>query len=87
MDRLAYRGHVIHAIPEQERDHWVAMVIIEVHSPGVKERIHYRDHTQSYVSVEDAKAASIEFGKKMIENFTIPAYGEGDYRDETTRDT
>lgn len=81
MAGLTYRGHFIRLIPEQEEDHWVARVVIEVHTAGATEKIHYRDHTQSYASLEDARTASIEFGKRMIENFTIPAYGEGDLHD------
>lgn len=81
MDGLAHRGHYIRLVPEQDKDHWVARVVIEVHSSGQTEKIHYRDHTQSYGSLAEARQASVEFGKRMIENFTIPAYGEGDLRE------
>ena len=81
MDGLAYRGHYIRLIPEQEKDHWVARVIAEVHSSGQTEKIYYRDHTQTYGSRDEAEQASIEFGKRMMENFIIPASGEGDYKE------
>ena len=66
MDGLAYRGHYIRLIPEQEKDHWVARVIAEVHTSGQTEKIYYRDHTQTYGSRDEAEQASIEFGKRMI---------------------
>jgi len=81
MRGLPYRGHYIHLIPEPEKDRWVARVIVEVHAKGETERIYYRDHTQSYATRDEAESASIEFGKRMIENFTIPATGEGDYHE------
>ena len=81
MDGMAYRGHYIRLIPELDKDKWDARVIVEVHTDGQTEKIHYRDHTQSYGSRAEAEAASIEFGKKMIENFTIPVSGEGDYQE------
>lgn len=81
---LAYRGHFIRLIPEPEKDRWVARVVIEVRQKGQPEKIHYRDHTQTYGSREEATAASVEFGKRMIENFIVPAYGEGDVREQET---
>jgi hypothetical protein len=83
MEGLAYRGHYLRLIPEPDKDRWVARVIVEVHSGGRTEKIHYRDHTQTYGSRDEAAAASVEFGKRMIENFIIPASGEGDYRPPT----
>lgn len=79
MNGLAYRGHYIRLIPELDKDKWVARVIVEVHTGGQTEKIYYRDHTQSYESRDEAELASVEFGKRMIENFTIPASGEGDF--------
>ncbi|HEY5997898.1 MAG TPA: hypothetical protein VI078_01155 [bacterium] len=79
MSGLAYHGHYIHLIPEADKDRWVARVIVEVHAKGQTERIYYRDHTQSYATQAEAEEAAVEFGKRMVENFTVPAYGEGDY--------
>lgn len=82
MNGIAYRGHFIRLIPEPEKDHWVARVIVEVHIAGNIEKIYYRDHTKSYGSREEAESASIEFGKRMVDNFTVPVSGEGDYQDK-----
>lgn len=82
MDGLVYRGHYLRLIPEPDKGKWVARVIVEVHAAGQTEKIYYRDHTQSYESREEAETASVEFGKRMIENFTIPVSGEGDYHAE-----
>jgi hypothetical protein len=69
-------------IPEPDKATWVARVVAEVHVGGQTEKIYYRDHTKVYGSREEAASASVEFGKRMIENFIIPVSGEGDYREE-----
>jgi hypothetical protein len=81
MPGLAYHGHFIELIPEPDKERWVARVCIEVHTGGRTERIYYRDHTQAYGSREEAERASVDFGKRMIDNFIVPASGEGDYQD------
>ncbi len=52
-----------------------------MHATGETERICYHDHLTSYASREEALEASREFGQRMVENFTVPASGEGDYRE------
>lgn len=78
MSGFAYHGHYVHLVPEAGKDRWEARVIVAVHAKGQKERIHYRDHARTYATREEADAASVEFGKRMIESFILPAYGEGD---------
>jgi hypothetical protein len=67
--------------PEQNREKWEAQVVVEVHAKGTTERIYYHDHLTSYATREEALEASREFGRRMVENFTVPAYGEGDYKE------
>jgi hypothetical protein len=80
MSGFACHGHYVQLIPEQEKERWVARVVVEVHAKGQTERIYYRDHTQSYATREEAENGAAEFGRRMVENFTVPAYGEGDYQ-------
>jgi len=76
-----YHGHYIRLDPEQNKEQWEAQVVVEVHAAGVvTERIYYHDHLTSYATREEALEASREFGRKMVENFTVPNYGEGDYQ-------
>ncbi|MHB8836410.1 MAG: hypothetical protein ACYC9Y_11985 [Candidatus Methylomirabilia bacterium] len=72
-----YRGHYIRLDPQESRGKWEAQVVVEVHAKGETERIYYHDHLTSYATREEALAASREFGRRMVENFTVPAYGEG----------
>lgn len=76
----AYRGHFVRPLPEAEKGAWSVLVQIEVHAKGQVEKIHYRDPEHSYASREEAEVAAVEFGKQMIENFIVPAYGEGELR-------
>ena len=75
-----YHGHYIRLDPEQSQGKWEAQVIVEVHAKGQTERIYYHDHLTSYATREEALEASREFGRRMVDNFTVPAYGEGDYQ-------
>ena len=45
------------------------------------ERIYYHDHLTSSASREEALGASREFGRRMVENFTVPAYERGGPRE------
>ncbi len=78
---FAYHGHYIVLDPEQSKGKWEAQVVVEVHAKGQTERIYYHDHLTSYATREEALEASREFGRRMVDNFTVPAYGEGDYRE------
>ena len=81
MPGFAYHGHFILLEPEQSKGRWEAQVVVEVHAKGATERIYYHDHLTSYATREEALEASREFGRRMVENFTVPNYGEGDYRE------
>ena len=76
-----YHGHYVWLDPEQSKGKWEAQVMVEVHAKGQTERIYYHDHLTSYATREEALEASREFGRRMVENFTVPAYGEGDYQE------
>ena len=78
---FAYRGHYIRLDPMESRGKWEAQVVVEVHAKGTTERIYYHEPATSYATRDEALEASREFGRRMIENFTVPAYGEGDYRE------
>jgi hypothetical protein len=78
---FAYHGHFIRLEPEQNKERWEAQVVVEVHAKGQTERIYYHDHLTSFATREEALEASRELGRRMVENFTVPNYGEGDYRD------
>ncbi len=75
-----YHGHYVRLEPVQSKEKWEAQVVVEVHAKGETERIYYHDHLTSYATREEALAASREFGQRMVDNFTVPAYGEGDYQ-------
>lgn len=81
MTGATYRGHFIRLMPELDKDRWNVLIMVEVHAKGQVEKIHYRDPTNSYGTREEAEVAGVEFGKQMIENFIVPAYGEGELRD------
>jgi hypothetical protein len=76
-----HHGHYVWLDPEQSKGAWEAQVIVEVHAKGEKERIYYHDHLTSYATREEALEASRDFGRRMVENFTVPAYGEGEYKE------
>ncbi len=76
-----YHGHYIRLEPVQSRETWEAQVIVEVHAKGETERIYYHDHQTSYATREEALEASKEFGRRMVDNFTVPNYGEGEYQE------
>jgi hypothetical protein len=80
MEGFAYHGHYIRLDPEQAKGKWEAQVVVEVHAKGQVERIYYHDHLTSYATREEALEASREFGRRMVDNFTLPAVGEGDYQ-------
>jgi hypothetical protein len=82
MTGAMHRGHYIRPLPEADKGKWNVLVLVEVHAKGQVEKIHYRDPAHSYASREEAESAGIEFGKQMIENFIVPAYGDGDLKDE-----
>ena len=82
MTGAMHRGHYILPLPEADKGAWNVLVLVEVHAKGQVEKIHYRDPAHSYASREEAAAAGIEFGRQMIENFIVPAYGEGDLQGE-----
>jgi hypothetical protein len=77
---FAHHGHHVQLEPDESGGRWQARVLVEVHAGGTTERIHYRDHLTSYATREEALEASREFGRRMVENFTVPAFGEGDYQ-------
>ena len=76
-----HRGHYIWLDPEQNKERWETQVIVEVHSKAETERIYYHDHLTSYATREEALEASREFGRRMVDTFTVPAYGEGEYKE------
>lgn len=78
---FAYRGHYVRLDPEESRGKWEAQVVVEVHAKGETERIYYHDHLTSYATREEALEASREFGRRMVDTFTVPAYGEGNYQE------
>lgn len=82
MTGTSHRGHYIRPLPEADKGRWNVLVQVEVHAKGQIEKIHYRDSAHSYGSREEAEAAGREFGRQMIENFIVPAYGEGDLQGE-----
>jgi hypothetical protein len=84
MEGFAYHGHYIRLEPEPAGDSWEAQVVVEVHSGGKVERIYYHDHEHQYPTREEAVSASGEFGKRMVDNFTLPAVGEGDFSGTAT---
>lgn len=81
MEGFPYRGHFIRLHPEERQGRWEAMVAIDVHAKGERERIYYRDHLNSYASREEAVEGCKEFGRRMVDTFTVPGVGEGDYRE------
>jgi hypothetical protein len=82
MNGYSYRGHYVWIDPEKKNGEWEARVAVDVHSEGKVERIYYNDHFNSYSSQEEAVAACEDFGKKMIDDHTIPVVGEGDYKEK-----
>jgi hypothetical protein len=80
MSGFAYHGHFIGLEPAKSKDRWEAQVVVEVHAKGQVERIWYHEPDLSFATREEALEASREFGMKMVDNFTVPAYGEGDYQ-------
>jgi hypothetical protein len=80
---FAYHGHFIRLDPEQSKGRWEAQVVVEMHAKWTTERIYYHDPMTSYATREEALEASREFGQRMVENFTVPNYGEGDYKEPT----
>ena len=74
-----YHGHYVQLDPEKNNEQWEAQVVVHVHAQGTAERIYYHDHLTSYATREEALEASREFGRRMVENFTVPAFGEGEY--------
>lgn len=81
MEGFAHHGHFVRLEPVQAGDAWEAQVLVEVHAGGKVERIYYHDHQNSYPDRAAALEASRDLGRRMVENFTLPAYGEGDYRE------
>lgn len=78
---FAHHGHYVWLDPERSGERWEPQVIVEVHAKGTTERIYYHDHTTGYATREEALEASRDLGRRMVENFTVPAYGEGDYQE------
>lgn len=78
---FAYHGHFVRLDPEKSKGRWEAQVIVEVYARGEKERIYYHDHLTGYDTLEEALEASREFGRRMVDDFTVPAYGEGEYKE------
>ena len=81
MSGFAYHGHFIGLEPAHQKDRWEAQVVVEVHAKGQVEHIWYHEPDLSFATREEALEASREFGKKMVDNFTVPAYGEGDFQE------
>lgn len=81
MKGFSYRGHYVWIDPEKKNGDWEARVAVDVHSEGKSERIYYNDHFHRYQTLEEAEGACREFGKKMIDDHTIPVVGEGDYKE------
>jgi hypothetical protein len=79
MEKHPYRGHVIWLDPEQIRGRWEPRVAVDVHAKGQTERIWYADHTLGFPTREEAVEASRQLGERMVDNFTVPGVGEGDY--------
>jgi len=78
---FAHHGHFVRLEPEQNKERWEAQVVVEVHAKGQTERIYYHDHLTSFATREEALEASRDLGRRMVENFTVPNYGEGDYQE------
>jgi hypothetical protein len=82
MEGFPYRGHYIWIDPEKKNGDWEARVAVEIHAKGEIEKIYYNDHLYRYTSREEALEACKEFGKRLVDNFTIPDVGEGEYKEE-----
>jgi hypothetical protein len=80
MEGFAYRGHYVWLDPDGKGDHWEAHVGVEIHAKGAVEKIWYRDPEHVYPTRDEAAAACVVFAKKMIDTFTVPAYGEGELK-------
>lgn len=79
MSGFPYHGHYVWLDPIQNKEKWDAQVIVEVAVKGTTERIYYHEPSTSYATREEALESSRELGRRMVENFTVPAYGEGEY--------
>jgi hypothetical protein len=79
MEGFAHHGHYVTLDPQQVGDSWEAHVEVVVHAKGQKERINYHDHVQRYPTRDAALEASRALGKMAVENFILPASGEGEY--------
>lgn len=78
MEGFAYRGHYVRVDPDGKGDHWEPHVGVEVHAKGTVETIWYRDPEHVYPTRAAAAEACVAFGKRMIDDFTVPGVGEGD---------
>ena len=80
MEGFAHHGHYVVLDPRESGGAWEAHVEVIVHAKGQTERINYHDHVKRHPTREAALEASRELGKMAVENFIVPASGEGDYQ-------